>query len=198
LASFDRWYRWLDDNRPCLTEIGGTCYIRGWLRFCTDDTDKRCTPRPGDCAFLEAVGEFLGSANADICRKILRELHLPDDFLPSVPTQVIGSAASNEIGFPLHLASVQLFLAYSMQLTNSNLTTAANILKARNNMNPFFAYLANGATPAITNLVLSLCPSPSVPSTDRNQWPWERDQSKGEWKNSMYWDCIFISKLLTR
>ena len=194
--AFDRWLKWLDENRPCLVKVGSLCLQKGWVRFCTDDADKRCTARPGDCAFLEATGTFLASSAGDICTRILKELHLPSNWLPSVPTQVLGSASANTPGYPLHLAAVQLLLARTLEIKDPMLTSAGQILAAKQSENPFFQYLANGSSPQVTALVLKLCPSQARPSVDRNQWSWERDQTDKAWLNSMYWDCIFLGKLL--
>ena len=197
LTAFDRWVHWLDANRPCLTKIGDQCLVNGWVRFCTDDADKRCTARPGDCAFLEATGRFVGSSNAGLCSDILRQLHLPNDWLPSVSEQVLGSASANTTGFPLHLAAVQLLLARTLGLKNDpKLDAAGKMLILKQSQNPFFQYLADGVTPQTTALLLQLCPSAERPSKDRNQWSWERDQDEKAWLDSMYWDCIFLGKQL--
>jgi hypothetical protein len=196
VGAFDRWVQWIDANRPCETLVGNVCLLKGWVRFCTDDNDKRCTARPGDCAFLEAVGIFVGSRRADICKRILQDHHLPSTWLPSVPSQVVAAASANSVGFPLHLASVQLFLARAIGLRDTKLDQAASILVGRQDQNPFFAYLANGPTPQVTNQLLSLCPSKNRPSIGVNEWAWERDQLDQKWLHSMYWDCIFVGKLL--
>jgi hypothetical protein len=197
VAAFDHWAQWLDDNRPCIVEIGGNCLQKGWLRYCTDDVpDKRCTLRPGDCAFLTATGKYIGSSRVDLCEMVLKELNLPSSFIPSVPSQVLASASVNETGFPLHLAAVTLLLARTLGINDPDLDKAGQILAARQDQNPFFQYLATGATSGTITLLLNLCPNPNRPSNGRNQWSWERDQKDKAWLNSMYWDCIFLGSRL--
>jgi hypothetical protein len=89
-ASFDRWYSWIDSHRPCLAEAFGRCVLKGWPRFCTDDQqDKRCTFRPGDCALIAFVGEQLGRSSS-ICKEVLRELQLRDDFIWPAEAYALG------------------------------------------------------------------------------------------------------------
>jgi hypothetical protein len=123
-------------------------------------------------------------------------LHLPGDFLPTVTQQALGSASANAPGYPLRLSSVQLFLIKMMKISNGQTSAAAGILITKQDKNPFFKYLADGSTLPVRNLLLSLCPSPDSYSLGRHQWAWERDQAEEAWKDSMYWDCIFLAKLL--
>ena len=201
LSAFDRWVDWMADNRPCIIQLGSRCIQKGWLRYCSDDVpDKRCTFRPDDCTYLQATGIYLGSKQADLCDKVLDELGstvapFPKSAILPVPAQVLASATVNTPGFPLHLAGVALLLARTMELKNSNFDSAGQMLASRQDQNPFFQYLAQGATPGVTSLILSLCPAPGHPSAgNRNQWAWERDQNDHAWKDTMYWDCIFIGK----
>ncbi len=204
LAAYDRWVQWIDDNRPCLITIGSRCVQKGWLRYCSDDSiDKRCTFRPADCTFVTATGQYLGSAKAGLCAKVLAELPpkvrpFPQSLILSVPVQVLASATVNKIGFPLHLAAVELLLARTLktQDPNHDLDQAGTKLVTKQDQNPFFQYLANQPTPQVTAQLLKLCPDPGRPSKGRNQWSWERDQKDKAWLDSMYWDCIFLGKLL--
>jgi hypothetical protein len=45
-------------------------------------------------------------------------------------------------------------------------------------------------------LTLELCPSPERPSRRRFQWSWEHEGKEKAWIDSMYWDCIFMGRLL--
>jgi len=214
-AAFDRWAKWMADNRPCLVEIGGKCIQHGWLRYCTDDIpDKRCTLRPDDCTYFKATGTYLGSSEANLCESVLDELPsaiapFPKAAILSVPTQVCASAVVNQVGFPLHLAAVGLLLARTLDIKDPLLDDAGQTLAARQDQNPFFQYLSPGATtlcpnvglspspkPDVVTELLKLCPNPKRPSAGRNQWSWERDQTSNAWLDSMYWDCIFLGNLL--
>jgi hypothetical protein len=203
-AAYDRWVQWIYDNRPCVVQIGSTCVQKGWLRYCSDDVvDKRCTFRPDDCTFLTATGQYLGSSSAGLCAKVFAELPAPlipfpqSTILP-VPDQVLGSAGANQPGFSLHLAAVELLLARILKTPDPNhaLDQAGTILVTKQDQNPFFQYLANQPNPQVIIQLLKLCPDPTRPSNGRTQWSWERDQKDQAWLASMYWDCIFLGKLL--
>lgn len=199
--AFDRWLQWISDNRPCLIKVGGNCLKKGWLRYCTDDIpDKRCTFRPGDCTYLKATANYLGSAMANLCEDVLDDLGsgvapFPKNLILSVPAQALASATANTPGFPLHLAAVGLFLARTMGLKDSDLDAAGRELVAKQGENPFFQYLSLGKVQSVTDQLLALCPTPANPSGNRSQWAWERDQAEQAWKDSMYWDCMFLGKL---
>jgi hypothetical protein len=194
--SFDRWIQWISSHRPCLVTIGNNCVLKGWPRYCTDDqSDKRCTFRPADCALLERVGSALGK-DASICREILKEVNGADEIILPAEVFSVGSALLNDKGFPLHLAAVQVFILQSLNDQSSLVKLAATNISGRQPRNPFFAYLSEGKTSHVRDLTLSECPSAQSPLTDRSQWAWERADDEEAWRKSMYWDCLFIANLL--
>jgi hypothetical protein len=198
---FGRWVQWMKDHRPCLIVFGGRCIQSGWLRYCDDDIpDKRCTLRPGDCTYLKATGNYLGSAYANVCDEVLDELSIAAPFaknaILALPDQIVASAVANTPGFPLHLAGVALLLGRKLGNKDPKLDVAGQTILKKQDQNPFFQYLASIPTANVTNQLLSLCPTPTAPSGNRSQWAWERDQAEMAWKDSMYWDCIFLGKML--
>ncbi len=193
--AFLKWLTWMEDKRPCLLEIGNRCIQKGWLRFCTDDHDKRCTLRPQNCAMIEAVGRHVG-VNADICRRVMKELKIPEEIILPADQFILGAVYLNDKGFPLHLAASNLLQMKNMGLSSPLLDQAAKHLVTREQDNPFFVYLRDGSTEEIKKLLAELCPNSTRPSIKRNQWTWERDDLPTTAKDSMYWECIFVSKLL--
>ncbi|WP_201413893.1 hypothetical protein [Mesorhizobium sp. J8] len=192
---FSHWLSWIESHRPCLTKIGGKCFQYGWLRFCSDDVDKRCTLRPADCVRLEAVAQTIG-VDGSLCRRTMRELGLPTDILRPLGDFLLGAAAVNDPGYPQHLVGVDILLARKLGVDPSKVNQAAAILTARTNDNPFFQYLNVGATAGVRAAVLSTCPAPERPSGNRFQWTWERVARPDAWVDSMYWECIFLGDLL--
>jgi hypothetical protein len=175
-ANFTRWLTWLETNRPCTIEIGGRCVQRGWLRFCRDDQkDKRCTLRPADCVRIEMVAQKLG-VDGQLCRRVMRELGLPEDVLLPIDEFLRASAVVNEPGYPMHLVGVGILLARESGLQTEKLDQAAGILAARETGNPFFQFLHEGATENVRSALLSICPGPAQPSEYRFPWVWERCQ----------------------
>jgi hypothetical protein len=114
------------------------------------------------------------------------------------PTELLalGAAAINEANYPLHLAAVEIFLLKVQGDTSPYIQAGGALLAGRDNGNPFFVYLSEGPSANVRSLVLSECPSPKSPSTGKHQWSWERPSADMAWKESMYWDCIFMGRLL--
>ncbi|MER9632581.1 hypothetical protein [Mesorhizobium sp. M0296] len=193
-ARFSSWLSWIEGNRPCLTKLGGKCFQYGWLRFCTDDFDKRCTLRPGDCVRLEEVARRLG-VDSSLCRRILRELGLPTDVMRPLGDFLLGAAAANDPGYPQHLVGVDILIARMLGVDATKVNQAAAILAARTADNPFFQYLSGGAADDVRAKLLLTCPSPQRLSGNRFQWTWERVAKPNAWQESMYWDCIFLGDL---
>lgn len=194
-AKFSRWLSWIESNRPCLVTIGNSCIKYGWLRFCRDDADKRCTLRPADCVNIEQVATKLG-VDGTLCRRTLRELGLPEDVLRPLGDFLLASAAVNDPGFPQHLAAVHILLAQRLGVDTTKASQAAAILATRTTDNPFFAFLNEGAAQAVITAALATCPAPDRLSTNRFQWTWERVAKSNSWTESMYWECIFLGDLL--
>ncbi|MGO8174607.1 hypothetical protein ACC764_29450 [Rhizobium ruizarguesonis] len=195
---------WIMQHRPCLVDIGG-CRIYGWPRLCTDDaSDLRCTFRPWTCVTFQLAGKRLSVASADVCGAALKllKLDVPDFFFATsqlegkVAAYASGSAVVNDPGYPLHLAAVDLFILERLGYSAGVVKAGGAILAAREPLNPFFQYLAGADTAKITELVMDECPSSAKPSRSKFQWSWEREMSTKPWEDSMYWDCIFIGRLL--
>lgn len=194
---YQRWVHWLDAERPCIATLGNTCVVKGWPRVCRDDAlDKRCTFRPTTCNLLEIVGKNLSVPEGELCRKVLRDFKIRDDYI--LPTAELAAADGlfNQPGYPMHLAAVQIFLLERIGLTSVYTRTGAAMLALRDMKNPFFLFLSEGPTERVRELVLEQCPSPGRPSVQRSQWSWERSSGEAAWRNSMYWDCIFMGHLL--
>lgn len=205
VTNFDRWVDWVDDKRPCWIKLGGPCLMKGWPRVCPDDRpQKGCTFRIGTCSNLEEVGKFIRSSKGELCRNVLDEFAKFDpgsdkwvrDFVYPTALLSAGSAAVNDKDYPLHLAAVDIFILSKIDPGSDAVKYGALILALRDPENPFFLYLDKKPKADIEALLLRICPSRAQPSTRRFQWSWERPSSDKPWLESMYWDCIFMGKLL--
>lgn len=190
--SIGRWLKWMDRVRPCWIGSGDDCFRGPLLRFCTDDTEKGCTVRPGDAATLNATVRSMGVAlpTEDMDRMF-------DQAGKNLMDQLWVSAQVNKPGYSQHLVAVQIFLLRKAGLSDARLDTAAVTLSEKQPGNPFFAYLREGRTERVRELALAACPSPEkgLP-TEMDQWSWEREDAEQAWRSSMLWDCLFIAKLL--
>ena len=194
-----RWIKWIDSARPCLAAIGGTCLMQGWPRLCKDDAqDKRCTFRPSTCDLIEKLGIALGVADGPLCRRVLESFGIRTDYILPTTELAAGGGLVNDLGYPSHLAAVEIFLLERLGFTSKHTRAGALALAYRQPRNPFFLYLAVGPTQEVRQLVLDQCPAPNRPSLSKMQWAWERDTADEAWKNSMYWDCIFMGRLLEK
>ena len=73
---------------------------------------------------------------------------------------------------------------------------AAIVLVKKNPDNPFFAYLAGHPKAGVAHLTLKWCPANvGAIASDLTEWAWERDDLATASKNSMLWDCVFMSNL---
>jgi hypothetical protein len=95
-----------------------------------------------------------------------------------------------------HLVGVDILLVQKLGVDVDKVDQAATILFGRIKDNPFFQYLKEGATPAVTTAMLTICPAPDRPSTNRFQWTWERVAKANSWTERMYWECVFLGDLL--
>lgn len=194
VTKFRRWIGWLESNRPCLVEIDGTCLKEGWLRFCRDDHDNRCTFRPADCVRFESLANILHT-KFDLCRTVMKELGLdPNELLP-LEDFVLGSAIVNDPGYPMHLAGAAVLLSRALENSSNKIDLAASTLALREPDNPFFLFLASQLVKS-RNLMTSSCPGVKRPSENRHQWTWERVPKDQAWRESMYWECIALDMLL--
>jgi hypothetical protein len=62
--------------------------------------------------------------------------------------------------------------------------------------NAFFLYLRDGPTSEAKQSVLDRCPAPGRLPVWRGDWIFQRHGPDLTWKHSMYWDCIFMARLL--
>ena len=206
------WWDWLDGYTPCVTEFLGRCLLRGLPRFCAP---AGCTIRPeplGDYAMLAEAGAFLGlKAKAGNFQKFLEDA---DGKAASHKPQ---NARMNDEGYSEHIVGVGILLMRLMGREHPDLAEAAAILNcekpanllervtldpracaSKSPENAFFLFLRDGVTDQVRQSVLDRCPAPErmpVPA-DTRDWIWQRHNDDLSWRTSMYWDCIFMARLL--
>ncbi|MCV9964538.1 hypothetical protein OIU34_21850 [Pararhizobium sp. BT-229] len=177
-----------------------TGYSIAW--FCTEQVG--CVVRPGDAASLAHTFDYLHDKKG----------------MPILPDGSLrGTAASwakwgwlftwlssnlNKPGYSQHLLGVEILLQRAISGDKEALKNEAINLasKPENEGNAFFSYLAGKDRAEVIRQTLDRCPSPAnLPTPPLFQWQWERDNEvePGKlpaWKQSCYWDCIFMGKLL--
>lgn len=226
-ASLQRWIDWVEKSRPCLVEspnIGGKtyCLVRGWPRWCTDDTEKGCTAKPQNLATLVRTVDALGlvvpapaedtppsGPLGDIVRKLQAEakeanaaLSLGRLLVQSrglQPNILLMDALANRPGYSRHLVGVEILLAREMGLGSEEISIAATVMGLKEKNNPFFQYVWEGSSERARKLFLALAPKSSaqIPAA-KDDWAWQRSEEEQAWKKSNLWDFQFLGRLLTR
>jgi len=189
---FRLWLAWLDDHRPCWIGSGDSCVKAPLVRFCTDDSERGCTARPGDLADLDATSTKLGTLppSKDV-QNLFHQAGLNRMDL------IWASAQLNNPGYSQHLTAVEVLLLRRLGYSDDRLKAAAETLAKKQPRNPFFLYLAEGATQRVADLTISVCPKKETGlPKEQNEWSWERSDDQKAWMNSMLWDCIFMANMI--
>ncbi len=224
-AALQRWMRWVEANRPCISNIshGGRdyCLIRGLPRWCTDDTEKGCTAKPQGLALLYRTARYLG---ADIPPPAVTEAPagLPGIVIGKAieeakeanalfslerlfkateglqPRLIMIDAAVNREGFPRHLTATEILLYRMSGGSDADIDYAALILAQKDPHNAFFQYLVSGPTDDVAEKLLALAPQSSAGlPADKADWTWQRAKSDQAWKRAKLWDFVFVANLLS-
>lgn len=73
----------------------------------------------------------------------------------------------------------------------------ADIAFLRQKDNAFFDYVAHGPLPQVREQLTNTC-GEADDGHPKFQWIWERHDIPGSAKETMYWDCVFLGKTLTK
>jgi hypothetical protein len=110
------------------------------------------------------------------------------------------SAKINDRGFSRHNALVQIMILQDWGVGKHWMSDVVSDVANDEPLNPYFQYVAKRRSnkDSMLPLITKECPDegPDV-RHPRRQWSWERDSEKEEWKNNMYWDCLFIAAMYT-
>jgi len=196
LDRLSNWMNWIDANRPCAAGSEPLC-VRGWPRFCRDDTEKGCSLRPGDIAMLQT---FFSRMGLEIPEGLfMRDLFMRFHELSTLI--LLADAHVNDLNYPVHLVAVGITVLRSFASAGDAfiLGEAAKVLNRRQPRNAFFAYVAGKSKEEVAGLVLGVCPTAAaaMPS-EKTEWIWERPDGSDAPKSTMLWDCVFMANLLAR
>jgi len=226
-AALERWLAWVETHRPCLVQSPkydgqAYCLVRGWPRWCTDDTEKGCTAKPQNLATLVRTIDRLGVAipppaedplPGGVVGAVLKELQAQSrdanaalslqkllaasrDLQPKV---LLIDAAVNREGYPRHLVGAEVMLSRKLGFESSEADLAAWILAAKEPKNPFFAYLVQGPSEGVAARVMAVAPRDAATlPTSKADWAWQRTDADEAWRRSNLWDFTFMSRLLAR
>eukprot|EP00056_Hartaetosiga_gracilis_P020743 m.21092 g.21092 ORF g.21092 m.21092 type:complete len:340 (-) comp8680_c0_seq1:183-1202(-) len=104
---------------------------------------------------------------------------------------VLTAVEVNDLGFPLHLAALDVYLRRMMNDWDGVMQTAANVLHRRQPDNVFFQWLAQGASDSLVVKMMEqidLIVTPHV----QNQWTFVRKDSDHAFIESMGWEYILL------
>jgi len=192
-----KWLMWLHEHVPCTFDnpFGDSCWLEGIPRFCVQ---KGCEIRHGDAASLALTVDYLQTNYGMQALPHGRLRGHLGSFSGYGPGIAEIDAKVNKPGYSQHLVGVTILLMRNAGLLDDRINNAANTLSARNPKNAFFTYLSRGSIDGeALSQTLTLCPAVDrLPTPPLHQWQWERDDANEAWRNSCYWDCIFMAKLL--
>ena len=119
---------------------------------------------------------------------------------------VLVSATVNLLGSALHLTGLDVLIRRNIGDWSDTLQAAADMLHARQPVNPFFEFLGRGASDALAERVLRMVPADAKATTCGGapgslgdmacQWAWVREDAQQAWRASMGWDFVFLIDLL--
>ncbi len=99
-----------------------------------------------------------------------------------------------------HNVVVSTLLLEKLALSDKRLHDNAVSLAAENPRNAFFEYAAHRVRPngLLIKIILEECPDVSLKPHPQTEWKWEREPSQIAYlvNRSMYWECVFASRLL--
>ncbi len=185
-----RWWNWIEKNKNCVAKprwLGGGCVVTTY-RFCKDSGNDACNMTPAILSVFHRTWTYLGLNPTGPMR----------DFEGADVGDIeIESARSTESGYQLHLKAVSSLLRLHMRSSTSRSFEIVSILSQRQPNNPFYKLIAEGPTVDVEAKILELCPKTTDNlEFERFQWSWERADSNEAWRQSMGWECVFMSKLL--
>ena len=107
-----------------------------------------------------------------------------------------GESMFSPSGYTQHLPMVEMWIRQYIGGWDTTLANAAAGVASSQNFNPFFEYVAHGATQTAADLAITECggPEPAV----RQYWTWQEDDSLQRWTSRNGWDCISLIDLLTK
>jgi hypothetical protein len=159
-------------------------------KLCENATDNRCLVNPtvhsAVWGTMKRVWSHIGLSPSPE----MNQGDLTDDSIINLESKFAAE------GYELHLVAVELLLRQNTNNYSETLQRAANNILERQPYNPFFEYVAKGATARAAQLVLDKCPT--TQSSVRKQWAWQRAEAEQAWLLSKGWDCIYMSNLLLK
>lgn len=165
-------HRWLDVKR----------FIKTHGRICLDDTDGRCSLTPVVHALLGYVHDHLG---------YYRDATMLINALVFDKTLLTQSVAV-PTGYQLNLVVNAAYIAWKTGHESRVSYEAARNAYLRQQGNPWFCFVVEGADESCAQLALALWPDePAV----KDQWSFERDTTDSAWQRSTGWEWLFIASL---
>jgi hypothetical protein len=141
-------------------------------------------------AALKTVEDLRAKAD----QAINRRLHLAN-----IIEELSGAVAGGGEEYSIHNVIVLIWMIEQWGYGSSQLSDLAMNISNSRPENPFYHFIGHKGEDRDDTLAKTLvqCPSEDRDTQHRRwQWSWERRFDSGDYKNTMYWDCIFIAELL--
>jgi hypothetical protein len=158
--------------------------------LCNDASDNRCD------VTLPVYSEVWGTMG-----KIWSYIGLPPD-----STMNEGSFGESEIlagesefspaGYTQHLPMVEMWIRQHVGGWDGALSSAAASVASSQNLNPFYEYVAHGATQQAAALTITECGG--AEPAQKLYWTWQEDDTLQRWTARSGYDCLSMIDLLTK
>lgn len=158
-------------------------------KLCDDADDNRCD------LGMPVYSEIWGTM-----AKIWQYIGLDPD-----STMKLGTFGESEIlafesefsptGYQEHLPMVEILIRQHVGGWDQALENAAASVAGAQLQNPFYEYVAHGATQQAAKLTIDECSGPEP--TSKSYWTWQEDDTRQVWTSRNGWDCITMIGFLT-
>lgn len=157
-------------------------------KLCEDAVDNRCdVGMPTYAAIwgtLQKVYVYLG-LTPDVS---MMAGDVGDSTLISLQSQF------SPAGYQKHLPMVEMLIRQKINTWDSTLEKGAVAVADSEPNNPFYEYVARGATYKAAQLAIEQCEGPEP--QNKWYWTWQEDDDKQRWTSRNGWDCVSLINLL--
>ena len=156
-------------------------------RLCAVDTDGRCNMTPITWNLFNHVLRFLEGES-------ISKVWEPIDW--TLDRVLIKAAEEVPLGYQLELVTEEVWIRQLAGSYTKDLQQVMDVVIRRDPANPFHSYIRSGATDAVAEQYLSICPV--AVSGPRIEWLWASSAINSAINQSMRWDCVMLGNLLKR
>ena len=198
-AAFKNWLDFVDSTTKSQCHLIGMDEGCDQVYYCPD---SNCTVPEETLALIAKVANWLNISYDHLTYStIISNNYKANSDVKLVEATIAKSPHSDPAssGWRLHYSAN---IGMLHRVINNDKDTAPwktrfSQIKDKEPLNLYYRYLAQGSTPEIVTNLIQTCPI-GEGNYERSQWMWERSSIERTSSQSMFWDCIFLAKLLNK